>query len=153
MKLLCSLFLLMIAIRVNAQGAEEKAIKATIEQFFNGMRLADSATIAATISPTAVFQTIVPLKDGTVEVKTEEIAAFLQAVGRPHKQLYDEQIQYGAIQVDATLASVWTPYKFYLDKNFSHCGVNSFQLVKINSSWKIQYIIDTRRKDNCVAGN
>lgn len=153
MKLYCSLLLFMIAIRVNAQETEAKAIKATIDQFFNGMRLADSATIAATISPTAVFQTIVPLKDGTVEVRTEEVAAFLQAVGKPHKQLYDEQIQYGAIYVDANLASVWTPYKFYLDKNFSHCGVNSFQLVKINNSWKIQYIIDTRRKDNCVAGN
>ena len=153
MKLLCSLLLLITAINVNAQGTEEKAIKATIDQFFNGMRLADSATIAATISPTAVFQTIVSLKDGAVEVKTEEVAAFLQAVGRPHKQLYDEQIQYGTMLIDANLASVWTPYKFYLDKNFSHCGVNSFQLVKMNGTWKIQYIIDTRRKDDCIGGN
>ncbi|ULQ53886.1 hypothetical protein [Flavihumibacter fluvii] len=153
MKFIYSLLLTVITLQVSAQNPEEKAIKATIDQFFNGMRMADSGMIAATISSTAVFQTIVPLKDGTVEVRSEAVADFLQSVGKPHKELYDEQIQYGAIHIDATLASVWTPYKFYLGKTFSHCGVNSFQLVKINNIWKIQYIIDTRRKDACVAGN
>ena len=42
-----------------------------------------------------------------------------------------------------------TPYKFYVGEKFSHCGVNSFQLVKIRGEWKIQYIIDTRRRQNC----
>lgn len=153
MKIIFILFFSVITVQAIAQEAEEKAIKATIDQFFNGMRMADSATIAATISPTAVFQTIVPMKDGSVVVKTEEIAAFLQAVGRPHKELYDEQIQFGTIKIDATLASVWTPYKFYVDKRFSHCGVNSFQMVKHDKAWKIQYIIDTRRKEDCVPGN
>ncbi|HEY0898874.1 MAG TPA: hypothetical protein VGD90_06050, partial [Sphingobacteriaceae bacterium] len=64
-------------------------------------------------------------------------------------QVWDEQITFDAIQVDAGLASVWTSYKFYLGKNFSHCGVNSFQLVKMNGNWKITYLIDTRRKENC----
>lgn len=153
MKLTCSLLLVFSSLHLWAQNPEEKAIKATIDQFFNGMRIADSATIAATISPTAVFQTIAPLKNGDVEVKTESVGEFLQAVGRPHQEVYDEQIQYGNILIDATLASVWTPYKFYLGKKYSHCGVNSFQLVKLNGTWKIQYIIDTRRKDACVPGN
>ena len=153
MKCMLSIFASVLLFQANAQHPEEKAIKATIDQFFNGMRMADSATIAATISTTAVFQTIVPLKDGTVEVRTEPVVEFLQAVGKPHKEVYDEQINYGAIHVDATLATVWTPYKFYLGKTFSHCGVNSFQLVKINSNWKIQYIIDTRRKDACIPEN
>jgi hypothetical protein len=153
MKCMLSIITCLLLLQVNAQNPEEKAIKATIDQFFNGMRMADSATIAATISATAVFQTIAPLKDGTIDVRTEPVAEFLQAVGKPHKELYDEQIEYGAIHVDATLAAVWTPYKFYLGKTFSHCGVNSFQLVKINNSWKIQYIIDTRRKESCVPAN
>ena len=50
------------------------------------------------------------------------------------------------IKIDGALASVWTPYKFYSGATFSHCGANSFQLVKIDGAWKIQYIIDTRRK-------
>ena len=35
---------------------------------------------------------------------------------------------------------------FGLMDNFSHCGVNSFQLFNDNGQWKIIYLIDTRRK-------
>ncbi|MFP3594978.1 hypothetical protein SB689_23835, partial [Chryseobacterium sp. SIMBA_038] len=61
----------------------------------------------------------------------------------------EERIIIEAIHTDGNLASVFTPYSFYLKGKFSHCGANSFQLVKQNEEWKIQYIIDTRRKDNC----
>ena len=38
---------------------------------------------------------------------------------------------------------------FTLTGKFSHCGVDSFQLVFINGQWKIQCLIDTRRKQPC----
>jgi hypothetical protein len=44
---------------------------------------------------------------------------------------------------------VWTPYRFIFNGKFSHCGVNSFTLVKLNGEWKINYVIDTRRKEKC----
>ena len=61
----------------------------------------------------------------------------------------DEKIKFEAIHIDGNLASVFTPYEFYYKGKFSHCGANSFQFVKQNNVWKIQYIIDTRRKENC----
>lgn len=61
----------------------------------------------------------------------------------------DERIQFDVVKVDGPLASVWTPYKFYFKGQFSHCGVNSFQLVRVNGEWKIQYLIDTRRRNDC----
>jgi hypothetical protein len=48
------------------------------------------------------------------------------------------------------MASVWAPYKFYLGDKFSHCGVDVFQLMKTGDGWKIIYIVDTRRKGDCV---
>lgn len=33
--------------------------------------------------------------------------------------------------------------------NFSHCGVNSFQLFHDNGQWKIIYLIDTRQRTGC----
>jgi len=53
------------------------------------------------------------------------------------------------VKIDGPLAIVWTPYKFYFNGKFSHCGVNSFQLVRFNGVWKIQYLIDTRRRAGC----
>jgi hypothetical protein len=50
------------------------------------------------------------------------------------------------IRIDASLAIVWAPYEFYYKGKYSHKGVDSFQLVRVNGVWKIQYLIDTRRK-------
>jgi len=62
----------------------------------------------------------------------------------------NERITFEIVKVDADLASVWTPYQFYYKDKFSHCGVNSFQLVRLQGIWKIQYLVDTRRKTDCV---
>ena len=72
-----------------------------------------------------------------------------QNISKAEKGSLDERISFSNVLIDGNLASVWTLYEFYYKGQFSHCGVNSFQLVKSNNEWKIQYIIDTRRKDNC----
>jgi hypothetical protein len=82
-------------------------------------------------------------------VETEPLDSFLVAISKPHTEVYDERITFGAVKIDGELAMVWAPYKFYLGEKFSHCGVDSFQLVKINGEWKIQYLIDTRRRQGC----
>ncbi|MEM9869076.1 MAG: nuclear transport factor 2 family protein, partial [Bacteroidota bacterium] len=33
---------------------------------------------------------------------------------------------------------------------FSHCGINSFQMVNFGGEWKIIYLIDTRGKEGCL---
>jgi len=53
------------------------------------------------------------------------------------------------IKIDGPLAFVWAPYNFFYKGKFSHCGVDCFAMVRMNGSWKIQYIIDTRRKNAC----
>ena len=150
MKLLFSLFLTVLTLSVFSQQKEdEKAIRATIDKLFTGMRNSDTAMLASAFSPTAVMQTIVRKQDGGLVVRTETVGDFITAISKPRTDQLDERIVYGGIQTDGPLASVWTPYEFYVGTKFSHCGVNSFQLVKLNGDWKIQYIIDTRRKENC----
>jgi hypothetical protein len=149
MKLLIALFCLILSLGVAAQSNEETAVKATIEQLFTAMRTGDSALLVKAFSPTAILQTIVVKKDGSEIVETDNVLDFASSVAKPHKDIYDERISFGAIHIDANLAAAWTPYQFYVGLNFSHCGVNSFQLVKLNKEWKIQYIIDTRRKEDC----
>lgn len=128
-----------------SQNSEEDLIKATINGLFDGMKTSDSSKINNAFSKNAVLQTIT--KNG--EVKNESISDFAVSISKAVKGSLDERITFSNILIDGNLASVWTPYEFYYQEKFSHCGVNSFQLVKYNNEWKIQYIIDTRRKDNC----
>lgn len=140
-----SFFFILISTLVFSQNSEKELIKSTIDGLFDGMKSSDSTKITKAFSKTAVLQTIT--KKG--EVKNESIKDFAVSISKAEKGSLDEKITFSNILIDGDLASVWTPYEFYYQGKFSHCGVNSFQLVKSNNEWKIQYIIDTRRKDNC----
>ncbi|TWI85093.1 hypothetical protein IQ13_0248 [Lacibacter cauensis] len=131
-----------------AQSTED-SVKAVVNNMFAAMKNADSAGLKNSFSEWAVLQTISRTKEGQTIVRTDNIDAFASFVGKTMKGDADERITFGAIHIDGALASVWTPYQFYLKGTFSHCGVNSFQLVRVNAVWKIQYIIDTRRKGDC----
>lgn len=130
-----------------AQASEEEAVKKSIGLLFDGMRKGDSSMVKAAFAPGAILQTIATPPGGQTKVRTEPVQRFLEAVGTPHTDVWDERIEFGKILIDGALASVWTPYKFYRGTNYSHCGVNSFQLVKMDGTWRIVYLIDTRRKE------
>ena len=126
----------------------EDSIRTTITSMFDAMRSGDSVLLKQQFSPTIVFQSV-GIKDGKAFAKNENPGGFISFVGKQKPGLLDERIKFGTILVDGPMASVWTPYSFYYGGEFSHCGVNSFQLVRFPDGWKIQYIIDTRRKEGC----
>ena len=143
------LFILTIlSTNVFAQSDEE-AIKQTINSLFDGMRKTDTSLIRNAFTNEPFLQTVIKNKEGKTVLLTEPLDSFMVAIGKPHKEIYDERIVFDMIKIDGELASVWTPYKFYVDDKFSHCGVDSFQLIKINGKWKIQYLVDTRRRQGC----
>ena len=140
-----ALILVLVSSFLLAQKSEEDLLKSTINQLFIGMKTSDSVLIKKSFHKNAVLQTITK----TSEVKNESINDFVLNISKAEKGSLDERISFSNVLIDGNLASVWTLYEFYYKGQFSHCGVNSFQLVKSNNEWKIQYIIDTIRKDNC----
>lgn len=131
-----------------AQTAED-SIKATVNKLFEGMKSSNAALITASFTDSAILQTIGRNKEGQTIIRTDAVSGFAEQVGKMPQGAADERITFETIKIDGPLAMVWTPYKFYYNGNFSHCGVNSFQLVRINGQWKIQYLIDTRRRQGC----
>lgn len=132
-----------------AQTAED-SVKAAVNILFEGMKSANADMVKAAFADSAILQTIGTGKTGNNFIRNEAIGEFADFVGKQKVGAADERIQFETIKIDGPLAIVWTPYKFYFNGQFSHCGVNSFQLVRLNGQWKIQYIIDTRRKDKCL---
>lgn len=131
-----------------AQSGEEAAVKATINRLFDGMQKADSTILKPLFTPTARLQTVAN-KQGDVSVRDDGISLFINSIGKAKAGTLDERLASIEVKIDAELATAWTPYVFYRNDTKSHCGVNAFTLVKMNGSWKIQTIIDTRRKENC----
>lgn len=128
---------------------EEEQVEAVIKSLFDGMRSKNADQVAAAFSKEAMMQTVIVKPEGS-EVGSNAAADFVTRItSTPAETMLDERILEYQIKIDGTMASAWTPYQFYVNDKFSHCGVNSFQLVKMADGWKIVYIIDTRRKEPC----
>jgi hypothetical protein len=132
-----------------AQNEDESAIKAVIIQLFDGMRLADSTMVASAFAPNAILAGIGTQADPNAITHTPA-EVFVQNVTRPRADILDERTGDMEIRIDDKLATAWVPYSFYIGDNFSHCGVNAIQLANLNGTWKITYVMDTRRRDNCI---
>jgi len=133
---------------LDAQTTED-SVKGVVKQLFDGMKNSDAKMIENAFADSAILQSIGTNKEGKIEIENERIDEFAKFISGLKKGAADEQIVFESIKIDGQLAMVWAPYKFYFDGKFSHCGVDSFQLVFINGQWKIQYLIDTRRKEPC----
>ena len=142
------LTVLTITTIIKAQSAED-SVKMVINNMFAGMKNADPGLFKSVFSDSAIMQTISRNKEGKTIVLNESLQEFADFIGKLKKDSADERITFETIKIDGPLAIAWTPYNFYHNGKFSHCGVNSFHLVRFNNIWKIQYLIDTRRRQGC----
>jgi len=152
MKLFLSYFMFFFVFTITAQkNSEEEAIKEVIATFFKGLHKGDSAVVSKTFHKDIKIQTTTTQKGKKIlvtEVKTKLLTGI---AAKDPKHVYFEKLLAINVQIDGNLASVWTPYEFYFNGTFSHCGTNSFQLFNNNGLWQITYLIDMRRRTNCKA--
>jgi len=131
------------------EDAEAQAI-AVIEQLFDAIRAADSATVrslwADGVTQFGSSYTS-PSAGPTVSYTSRE--DFIAAIGGAEVGAWDEQIIIRDVMVDDNMVTVVTPYEFYFDGNFSHCGVDVFVIARTGDGWKIVSLVDTRRRAGC----
>jgi hypothetical protein len=134
---------------VSASAQEEQKVQDLIASLFEGMKTKDPGLIQDAFHPEAIMHTVATGEEGSI-LGGNSVADFVNRIATtPDTTILDERILDFQIKVDGDMASAWTPYEFYVNDGFSHCGVNSFQLIKTGGQWKITYIIDTRRKTGC----
>lgn len=136
-----------------AQKEDEEAVKKAVLTLFDGMRASDADIIKKVFVEAPDMYTVAKNKEGKTILRKGDFENFLKSVGTPHEKMYDEPIWNTEVKIDGDLAYVWTDYAFYLGKDFSHCGVDAFSLVKQDNQWKIFHLTDTRRKDDCKVPN
>ena len=147
MKKLIAPILVFTAIQCFATDPEDEVMR-TVNQLFEGMRLGDSTLVRSAFTKNARMMTVF-VKDGEPVLRTGSLDKFVSAVGTPHDKIWDEPIWDFEVRIDGNLAQVWTKYAFYLGNEFSHCGVDAFQLFLNADGWKIFQLTDTRQFENC----
>ena len=75
---------------------------------------------------------------------------FADFVARDTRAPWIERTWNPEVRVRGTLATVWAAYDFHFGTQFSHCGVDAVQLLKVPSrGWQIVSIADTFERDGC----
>lgn len=133
-----------------SQNDEKTQVKAAVDTFFEGFNKGDTTLMKSVIADQILLQTAYRTKEGQDVLVTDKPEKLIDAIAnRPADQKWEERLLDYHIQIDGNMANAWTPYEFWFNGEFSHCGVNSFQLFKDNGQWKIIYLMDTRRRSSC----
>lgn len=136
--------LLVTATPVNAQTAEEDA-EAAARAVLEGISEGNVDLLMETMHPEG-FLLAVPDQGAP---RRQELDAFFESL-RGSEGRYLERMWEATVLVDGPIASVWAPYDFHIDGQFSHCGTDTFQLVLEEDRWRVLSVIYTmHRGDAC----
>ena len=143
-----ALVLLTIAAPAHAgQSEDRRAVVATVQRFFDALAARDQAAIMATVIPEGRI-TSHRVRDGRVIVQTSswsEWAASIAGVdGRLEERMYDPRVR-----IRGSLATVWTEYSFHRNGAFSHCGIDLFDMAKVDGRWRILNVSFTIETERC----
>lgn len=78
--------------------------------------------------------------------KNEDFIADLKPDGHDYLERWAGE---PTILIRGPIAVIWGEYEFWTDGKFSHCGVDSVDLVKVDGQWKVANFMWTVEKDNC----
>jgi hypothetical protein len=131
------------------QPGEESAVLAALDRFVHAISAKDLPSMAAMQTPDGMTYVARPKEGGGIEI-----------VGRPNSYWVDparaegpalrERYWSPTVLVRGAIAVVWAPYEFWTDGKTSHCGVDVFDLVKIDGEWKVSNSMWTVEPDACT---
>ena len=143
MKLYPLILILAINISAMSQTAagneDSKEAVAVAGRLFAAMRAKDASAIRALFTPEGQLVAIDKPRDGRGLSKTRVFTAdaFAKLIAESKGPEFIETMSQPEVRVFGDMALVFGPYTFYVGDKFSHCGTNSFHLVRGIDGWKI----------------
>ncbi|OOG38118.1 nuclear transport factor 2 family protein [Rhodanobacter sp. C05] len=122
----------------------EREVLGAVDALFDAMAKHDVDASRKLILPGAGFMAVSP--EGTAQMKHD--TDYLDSLAK-HKEAFRERIWNPKVLVQGGIAQVWAPYDFHLDGKFSHCGIDSFSLVRSGKDWQVASVSYTVQKQGC----
>ena len=107
---------------------------AAVQAMFDAMAMLDSDAFLQTILPDGYFLAVGD--EDSRRTSPAEFAKLLESAARPiFERIWDPEVR-----ISQSIATVWAPYDVYRGPEFSHCGTDAFQLLKIGDAWKVAMV-------------
>jgi hypothetical protein len=130
-----------------ADAREERAVLAAVQEFFAALGARDEARIMATVVPEGRI-TAQRLEGRTGQLNTRGWAEWAKTISAAD-QMLEERMHSPEVRVRGPIASVWTEYSFWRGGKFSHCGIDNFDMAKVDGRWKIVNVSYTVQTKGC----
>lgn len=128
-----------------AQGDAATQVESVAEALLRGISEGNPQLLDEALHPDAYLMAVPD--QGTA--RRQQRADFIQNVGDSGGR-YLERMWEPRTEVSGPVATVWAPYDFHIDGQFSHCGIDAFQLIRQDDRWMILSVVYTmRRGDDC----
>ncbi len=126
--------LVLLYLSGTAIAQDQAEVVAVADEAFRRISADDSAGLAALMIPEAMIYVGVQEEDGSY-----------RTVSRTYEETRDRAIEVDleergwdpTVLVSGTIAVVWYPYDIYVDGEWSHCGVDIFNMIRTDDGWRI----------------
>lgn len=126
----------------------ERAVLAAAQQFFDTMASKDVDGAAAVLDPAGDFVSVRWDPAGTPIVRRASVQSYLESM-ETEPSAYLERMWDAEVRIQGPIATVWAPYDFHIDGEFSHCGIDAFQLLRTDNGWVVTGATYTVERTGC----
>ena len=126
---------------------EKRAVLTVVQEFFDALAAKDENRLMATVVSEGRISAQRE-RDGKTQFRTQAWSDWAKSVARSQETL-EERMHDPEVRVSGSIASVWTYYTFRRNGVFSHCGVDNFDMAKLDGRWKIVNISYTVETEGC----
>jgi hypothetical protein len=136
----------------HAAPGEREAILALMDKAFAAVRSSnpdDWRAIQLAEGTTLSFR---PGPDGSpdeLEMRISNNEKFLEGLEPDGHEYVERWTGEPSILIRGPIAVIWGEYEFLIDGEFSHCGIDSADLVKANGEWKVANFMWTVERTDC----
>lgn len=142
-----ALSLLLILLPLSAALAGGKSPLDAVETFFTAMAKNDWSLAKPVMIDDAVLYGY-RLENGEVRLSRTTAAEYLESAASGNSRMLERIWDVEILEHDR-LATIWTPYDFYLNGEFHHCGRNSFSLIQDAEGWRIAGVVYSILTETC----
>ena len=128
-------------------SAEEQQVIAVVEQLFDGIETQDTVLLGQLLDSGAQLVSVREV-DGVARWNRRTKTDFLTGIATNEATMI-ERMWDPEVRIDGGIATLWAPYDFHIDGEFSHCGYDAFHLARQDDAWLISAITYTVRTTEC----
>jgi hypothetical protein len=147
-KILLLIAILTFAAPAFAQTDENQAVLDAVDKLWAAMKARSADQIKDAFMPEGQLVSVDKAKDGNglskVDLLTGEQFAKIISGVKVQGDLVETMID-PEVKVTGDLALVTGRYTFYVGDKFSHCGIDTFNLVRTDKGWRIANVASTQQ--------